>query len=51
MPAPKTLDINAAIEKRGLTRLGVFVLVLAFLMMMADGYDFGTPDHRPPIRF
>jgi MFS transporter, AAHS family, 4-hydroxybenzoate transporter len=42
MPAPKTLDINAAIEKRGLTRLGVFVLVLAFLMMMADGYDFGT---------
>jgi MFS transporter, AAHS family, 4-hydroxybenzoate transporter len=38
----KTIDVNAYIEKRGLTPLSYFVLVLAFLMMMADGYDFGT---------
>jgi AAHS family 4-hydroxybenzoate transporter-like MFS transporter len=42
MAGQKTLDINAAIERRGLTRLSIFVLILAFLMMMADGYDFGT---------
>jgi len=40
--APKTVDVNAEIERRGLTPLAYFVLVLAFLMMMADGYDFGT---------
>jgi MFS transporter, AAHS family, 4-hydroxybenzoate transporter len=38
----KTIDLNAAIERIGFRGLGVFVLVLAFLMMMADGYDFGT---------
>ncbi len=42
MPAPKTIDVNAFIERKGLTPLAIFVLVLAFLMMMADGYDFGT---------
>ncbi len=40
--APKTIDVNAYIERKGLTPLAIFVLVLAFLMMMADGYDFGT---------
>ena len=42
MATPRSVDINAAIERVGLQRLGIFVLVLAFLMMMADGYDFGT---------
>jgi AAHS family 4-hydroxybenzoate transporter-like MFS transporter len=42
MVAPETIDINATIERIGLRRLGIFVLVLCFLMMMADGYDFGT---------
>jgi len=42
MAAPRTIDLNAAIERIGFRGLGVFVLVLAFLMMMADGYDFGT---------
>ena len=42
MAAPKTIDVNAYIERKGLTPLSYFVLVLAFLMMMADGYDFGT---------
>jgi MFS transporter, AAHS family, 4-hydroxybenzoate transporter len=42
MAAPRTIDINAVIERIGLRRLAIFVLILAFLMMMADGYDFGT---------
>ena len=42
MAAPRSIDINATIERVGLRRLGIFVLILAFLMMMADGYDFGT---------
>lgn len=42
MRAPETIDINAAIERMGLRRLGLFVLALCFLMMIADGYDFGT---------
>jgi AAHS family 4-hydroxybenzoate transporter-like MFS transporter len=42
MATPKTIDVNAYIERKGLTPLAIFVLVLAFLMMMADGYDFGT---------
>jgi AAHS family 4-hydroxybenzoate transporter-like MFS transporter len=40
--AVQTIDINATIERIGLRRLGIFVLVLCFLMMLADGYDFGT---------
>ncbi len=36
------IDVNAAIERIGLRRLGVFVVALCFLMMLADGYDFGT---------
>jgi len=42
MAAPETIDINATIERIGLGRLAIFVIVLSFLMMMADGYDFGT---------
>lgn len=42
MVLPETIDLNAAIERIGFRRLGIFVLVLCFLMMMADGYDFGT---------
>jgi MFS transporter, AAHS family, 4-hydroxybenzoate transporter len=42
MATPRTIDINATIERIGLQRLAIFVLVLAFVMMMADGYDFGT---------
>jgi MFS transporter, AAHS family, 4-hydroxybenzoate transporter len=42
MATPRTIDINATIERIGLQRLAIFVLTLAFVMMMADGYDFGT---------
>lgn len=42
MASPETVDINATIERIGFRRLGIFVLVLCFLMMLADGYDFGT---------
>src|SRR5215469_1084243 len=42
MASPETIDINETIERIGLRRLGIFVVVLCFLMMMADGYDFGT---------
>jgi AAHS family 4-hydroxybenzoate transporter-like MFS transporter len=42
MAGPRTIDINATIERTGVSRLGILVLILAFLMMMADGYDFGT---------
>ncbi|HEX4112812.1 MAG TPA: MFS transporter [Stellaceae bacterium] len=42
MATAQTIDINATIERIGLRRLGIFVVILAFLMMMADGYDFGT---------
>jgi MFS transporter, AAHS family, 4-hydroxybenzoate transporter len=42
MATPRTIDINAVIERIGLQRLAIFVLILAFVMMMADGYDFGT---------
>ena len=42
MASPETIDLNAAIERIGFRRLGIFVLVLCFLMMLADGYDFGT---------
>jgi MFS transporter, AAHS family, 4-hydroxybenzoate transporter len=42
MATTETIDVNAAIERIGLKRLGIFVLFLAFMMMMADGFDFGT---------
>jgi MFS transporter, AAHS family, 4-hydroxybenzoate transporter len=42
MATPRTIDINAVIERIGLQRLAIFVLTLAFFMMMADGYDFGA---------
>ncbi len=42
MATPRTIDINDVIERIGLQRLAIFVLILAFVMMMADGYDFGT---------
>jgi AAHS family 4-hydroxybenzoate transporter-like MFS transporter len=42
MRSPRTVDLNAAIERIGVGRLAIFVIVMAFLMMMTDGYDFGT---------
>jgi MFS transporter, AAHS family, 4-hydroxybenzoate transporter len=38
----QTIDINAVIERKGVGRLAVFVIVLCFMMMMSDGYDFGA---------
>ena len=40
--AASSIDLNAAIERIGVRRLGVVVILLCFLMMLADGYDFGT---------
>ncbi len=37
---PQTIDINAAVERRGVGRLAFLVIALCFLMMMSDGYDF-----------
>jgi MFS transporter, AAHS family, 4-hydroxybenzoate transporter len=42
MATARTIDINAVIERIGVQRLAIFVLILAFFMMMADGYDFGA---------
>lgn len=42
MAAPKTIDLNAAIERIGIGRLAAFVIFLCFVMMIADGYDFGA---------
>jgi MFS transporter, AAHS family, 4-hydroxybenzoate transporter len=36
----ETIDLNAAIERRGVGRLAIFVIALCFAMMIADGYDF-----------
>lgn len=38
----ETIDITAAIERLGVGRLARFVIALAFLMMLADGYDFAA---------
>lgn len=38
----KTIDITTAIERQGLGRLAILALVLATLMMLADGYDFAA---------
>jgi AAHS family 4-hydroxybenzoate transporter-like MFS transporter len=38
----ETIDLNAAIERRGVGRLAILVMVLCFAMMFADGYDFAA---------
>ena len=38
----ETIDLNAAIERRGVGRLAILVIALCFAMMIADGYDFGA---------
>lgn len=37
---PQIIDVNAAVERVGLSKLAVCVVGLCFLMMMSDGYDF-----------
>jgi MFS transporter, AAHS family, 4-hydroxybenzoate transporter len=36
----QVIDITATIERRGVGRLAIFVVVLGCMMMMSDGYDF-----------
>ena len=36
----QTIDINAAIERKGVGKLAIFVICLCFCMMISDGYDF-----------
>jgi MFS transporter, AAHS family, 4-hydroxybenzoate transporter len=38
----RTIDLNQAIERVGVGRLAVITIVLCFLMMITDGYDFGA---------
>lgn len=42
MASPKTVDLNESIERLGVGRLAIFVIALCFLMMIADGYDYGA---------
>lgn len=42
MSMPSPVDLNAAIERIGVGRLALTVIVLCFVMMAADGYDFTT---------
>jgi AAHS family 4-hydroxybenzoate transporter-like MFS transporter len=42
MSASAPIDLNAAIERVGVGRLALSVIVLCFVMMVADGYDFTT---------
>ena len=40
--AAKTIDLNAAIERVGVTRLAIFTVALCVVMMLTDGYDFAA---------
>jgi AAHS family 4-hydroxybenzoate transporter-like MFS transporter len=42
MSAAKPVDLNATIERIGIGRLALLTIVLCFVMMVADGYDFAT---------
>jgi AAHS family 4-hydroxybenzoate transporter-like MFS transporter len=39
---PATIDLNAALERVGVGRLAVVALILCFLLMMTDGFDFAA---------
>lgn len=36
------IDVNETIERIGVSRLGILVLVLCFCMMIGDGFDFAS---------
>lgn len=44
-----TIDVNELIERQGVTRLARYTVFLCFLMMICDGYDFGTLNSAAPL--
>jgi AAHS family 4-hydroxybenzoate transporter-like MFS transporter len=42
MSAAEPVDLDATIERIGIGRLALVAIILCFVMMVADGYDFAT---------